>query len=320
MKRIYLFILSVVMIMGLPAKENGHNLSIGVSLGLLNGQGEEIVYRDETSSNKLSQLLWDAKNLFYAGVDMDYSWQKQENNWGIFANSSFKFGFPAKNGVTEDRDWMHSVYPDFLTHYSVHDNRTESAVLIDVDAGVSFRIFKKFLLKTYITYSFMYFSWAANGGSFLYPEVDTNGDGVPDSGGHRYLLWPIDVGTYKQTWNIISPGLAFYGEFNPYFDIEISFTLSPFIWCFTEDDHILRSLKVTGNADGGFFIEPGLVFSFKPKKFFIVSFSFTYRSISGTRGDGIYTEQGQPSWKAENMDGAGYSAFDVGLIAKFKIL
>jgi outer membrane protease len=308
-KKACLFVLSAVMVMGLSAQGNDHNVSFGVSLGLLDGQGEEIIYRNESGNNKLSQLLWDIKPLFYAGVDMAYSWQKPENIWGIFADTSFKFGFPGRTGVIEDRDWMVLAYPEFLTHYSVHDNKTESAMLIDANIGVSFRIFKIFLLKTYIAYSFMRFSWTANGGSFLYPASD---------GGHGYLR-PIDVVAYKQTWNTISPGVAFYGEFNRYFDLEISLALSPFIWCFAEDNHILRDLKITGNANGGFFIEPGLVFSFKPAKYFAASFTFKYRNISGTRGNAEYVEQGQPSFTARNMSGVAYSAFDIGLIGKFRI-
>jgi outer membrane protease len=295
---------------------NGHNLLLGTSIGSLTGEGEDIVYRDTGSDDKLSQLLWEMKPLFYAGLDINYNWLKPENKWGIFANTIFKFGFPGKTGVMEDRDWIALYYPDFLTHYSVHDNRTEDAVLVDANMGISFKIFGKYLLKTYVTYNFMHFSWAANGGSLLYPSWDIDGDGKID-GYHDYLR-PIDVVTYKQDWHIVSPGIAFYGEFNRYFDIEVSIELSPLIWFSAEDNHILRNLIITENVNGGFFIEPGLLFSFKPNNFITLTTAVAYRNISRIRGDGKYNYPDQQII-ANNMKGAGYSGFDVGIAAKFNV-
>ncbi|MFP3089931.1 omptin family outer membrane protease [Treponema sp. TIM-1] len=318
MRKIFLCGLFVVMTLALSAQEiatkwNDHNLFLGASLGLLSGKSDEIVYRNASTKNKLSQLLWDIKPLVYAGIDINYHWQKPENTWSIFANTSFKFGFPGKTGVLEDRDWMASEYPQFLTHYSMHDNKTENAVFIDASAGASFQIFGQFLLKPSISYNVMHFYWEANGGSLLYPD---------SYGGHGYLR-PIDVITYKQTWHIISPGVAFYGEFNRYFNAEIAFKISPLIWCIGEDDHILRDLTITtDNLAIGLFIEPSLLFSFIPnipKDFFTLSLSVLYRNISYVRGDGIYKELGKPARTVKNIMGAGYSAFDVGLTARFKL-
>jgi outer membrane protease len=300
-----------IVTMGLSAQSlitiNDHNLLLGVSIGLLNGQGEEIVYRGENSDDKLSELLWDMKPLVYAGVDINYNWRKPKNSWTFFSDVLMKFGFSGETGVMEDRDWASLYYPNFLTHYSVHDNKTENAFLVDINIGASFNIFEQFILKTYMTYSFMKFSWTASGGSFLYPASD---------GDHGYLVQPIDVGTYRQIWHIFSPAIALYGEFNRYFNMEISFKVSPLIWFSDKDNHIGRNLIVTKDIKGGFFIEPGLVFSFVPKDFFTISFVFSYRNIHGTRGNGKYDYQGQPSIITKNINGAGYSAFDIGIVTK----
>lgn len=314
MKKVFFLMLSVATTLGLSAQEistnmNNHTLLLGASIGVLQGTSEEIVYQNRSSRNRLSELLWDLKPLVYAGIDINYHWGKPENTWGIFADTSLKFGFPGETGILEDRDWIMPDYPEFLTHYSVHDNKTENAVLFDASVGASFQIFSRFLLKTYIAYDFMYFSWRAKGGSLLYPNSD---------GGHGYLK-PISVIAYKQTWNIISPGVAFYGEFNRYFSGEIAFKISPLIWCNSEDNHILRDLIITDKLDIGLFIEPSLLFSFTPKDFFTLSLSVLYRNISYVRGDGVYKEKGKPARTAENILGAGYSAFDVGLTAKFRL-
>jgi outer membrane protease len=315
MKGLCVFALLFLMAFELVANE--HNFSIGGSFGLLNGQGEEIVYNGAYTDDKLSQLLWDIKPLFYAGLDIKYSWLKPANKWGLFANGSIKFGFPGETGVIEDRDWMASNLPNVLTHYSVHDNKTESAILLDFDIGASFVIFQKFLLKASISYHYMHWVWAAFGGSILYPAKDIDDDGYLDQQ-HGYLDSSVKGLAYEQTWHIISPGIAFYGEFNPFFDIEIAFQATPLIWCNALDNHFLRDLVITENMSLGLFIEPSLLFSFKPINHFSLSLSVAYRNISGARGDSFYKYPDE-SFTVQYRAGAGYSAFDICLIAKFKL-
>jgi outer membrane protease len=225
----------------------------------------------------------------------------------IFAGGIFKFGIPGNTGQMEDRDWTDSRYSDWLTHYSVHDNDTKNAMLIDANIGVSLTIFEKHLIKMFIAYNYMNFYWSATGGSFLYPREDDGG---------VYLAEPIEVITYEQTWNILSPGIAFYGEFNRYFDIEVYIKISPFIWLSAKDEHLLRDLVVTEEIFVGFFIEPGFTFSFTPNDTIGLSLSFSYRNISDTRGNGKYEEPGRKTI-TNNLNGAGYSAFDFGITAKF---
>jgi outer membrane protease len=315
MKKICFLVLLILVTLGLQAEESlinnhGFNLSLGPSFGLLKGQGEEIVYRDEGSDDKLIQLLWNLAPLVYAGIDLNFTWQKPQNKRGLFSNASFKFGCPMETGNIEDRDWTHSHYRDWLTHYSVHDNKTNSAVLINTDFGVSFKIADKFLLKPFLAYDFMSFAWTASGGSFLYYY------------GYDYQALPIDVGTYKQTWHIISPGISFSGAFNRYFNAEISLKVSPFVWCSTEDNHIMRNLVITENMQWGFFIEPKFVLAFTPKDFFALSLSVSYRNISHVRGNGYYDYSNGITGDFTYKDGrgAGYNAWDIGLFAKFRIL
>jgi outer membrane protease len=298
--------------------EGGHKLSWGFSLGFLSGEGEEIVYWDENTKDKLSQLLWEFNALPYAGLNIDYAWQKPGTEWGVFAEAAFKYGFSAKTGVMEDRDWIVQDYPAFLTHYSVHDNTTNKALLFDGSFGVAFRLFQKYWIKPAVAYHFMNFSWTATGGSILYPPTDTNGDGKPDPNGleHVYLS-PINVGKYSQTWHIISPAIAFYGEFNRYFSLEISFKLSPLVWFSGKDDHLLRDLVITEELTGGVFTEPALLFSFKPDKTLTLSVAVSRRGIAGTRGDAEYDEDGSAAFTIKNRGGSGYSAWDAGLVAKW---
>jgi len=316
MKKLCFFIFSIVMIFNLSAKE--HDFSIGADLGSLSGLAQEVVYRDAKSDNKLSELRWNFNSLTYIGLDIKYSWLKPGNNWGLFANGFLKYGLFSELDVMEDRDWMDAKYTNWLTHYSVHDNKTESANLIDCNLGASFLVSQKFLLKAYISYHYMYFSWTASGGSILYPSWDTDGDGRPDGDHLPLFVFYDEVGRYEQTWHIFSPAISFYGEFNRFFDIEIAFEVTPFIWCVAIDKHLLRDLVITDLLSGGLFIEPSFLFSYKPSDHFVLSLSCTYREINNSRGDTRYKYAEQTPTIEKNLSGAGYKAFDIGIISKFR--
>jgi outer membrane protease len=318
MKKVCLCCLLAAIGWGLSAQELStvladHTLSLDASIGLLAGRSEEIVYWDKTSKNKLSQLLWDLKPLVYAGLDIQYLWQKPERTWGLFARSSFKFGFPGETGIMEDRDWQSAATnPRWLTDYSVHDNHTDTAFLLDLDVGAAFGIFDRFTIKPFISYNFMLFSWRGVGGAALH--YGTNG--------HGYFPQPIDVIAYRQTWHILSPGLRFYGDLNRYFIAELSFKMSPLVWCMAEDIHYAitePNKNFYDELDIGLFIEPGLVFSFTPTDLFFLSLSVFYRNIRFIRGDETLKQQGQPTKQFVNAGGAGYSVFDISLAAKFNV-
>ena len=299
--------------------KNDHLFSIGFSVGLLSGTGEEIVYRSSSAKSYMSQLVWQFNPLFYAGIDLDYSWQSQADPANVFAKffsgffvgASFKAGLPNDTGLMEDRDWIRQ--PTWaVSHYSLHDNRTETAVLAGLDIGKSFKLYNEFRFSVFLSYNLMYYTFAARGGTFLYPELD---------GGHFYDPSSYNVVTYKQFWQILSPGITFYGEFNRFFDIELFLKASPLITASSFDEHLSRNLQIINDPMYfGLYIEPGLVFTFKPPvSRFMVSFSLNYRNISGTRGDSRYRYPENSNFYS-NVGGADYSAFDIGITAKFRAL
>jgi outer membrane protease len=149
MKRLCLLLAVIVSGHSAPAQSaiTGSRLTFGTSIGLLAGEGEEIVYRASDSNDKLIQLLWHFEPLVYLGIDTRYNWRIPGTGWSVFADGVFKLGFPGTAGQMEDRDWTESIYSDFLTNYSVHDNETKNAVLIDANIGASFSIFEKHLIR-----------------------------------------------------------------------------------------------------------------------------------------------------------------------------
>ena len=297
---------------------NNHDFSIGVSTGLLHGDTEEIVYIDGSSKKRLSQLDWDIKPLFYAGLDLKYSWLRSETKFGFFTDAGAKIGIPGKTGVMQDRDWAEdlgeeylvSTYPHWLNYYSEHENKTRIAVLADLDAGMIYRLKNDFRLKFFLSYSLMYYSWEAWGGSYLYPTEYT----APDPS-HGY--WPSSekVITYRQFWHIFSPGASFYGVFNRYFDMELSFKITPLIWLFAKDNHLMNDDLFFDTPKFGIFLEPGFVFNFRANKLVTVSFSYSYRFIAGSRGNSTLNS----TKTYYNTSGAAYSAQDIGLFVSFNL-
>jgi outer membrane protease len=297
------------------APKGVHGFTYGVSFNLLSGACEELVYRNNNAKNYVSQLSWQLSPLFAVGFNLHYDWLRQSASGleglfsGIFTDVSFKYGIPGKTGMMEDRDWMMSQ-ADWLTHLSLHDNETATVLLGDLDAGFSLKLYNDFRLKAFLSYRFMYYSFIASRGAFLYPE---------DDGGHAYLVTNDRVGTYRQIWHIISPGLSFYGVFNKYFDAELSIRVSPLIMLYSLDEHLLKDLVITDEAFWGLFVEPALLFSFKPKSSFALVFSLNYRNISGTRGNSTYRYPDESNTYS-GVGGAAYSVFDIGISARMKPL
>lgn len=311
---IIIFFICTVFLAAEPADKRGHNIFFGISTGFLFGHSEEIVFVDNRSPDKWSLLTWEIKPLFYIGLDLRYT--RYENNFGFFANVSGRFGLPGKTGLHENRDWFEMsgniavpTYPN-LTHYSVHDNHTKTAILLDADIGVSFRINDRLRLKPFISYSMMYFSWEGVGGTFFYPDWH---------GGHfTRPSWEIGI-TYRQLWHIISPGLSLYGELNGLFSMELFFRASPLVWLFAVDEHLLREgydvpYLFYDRAFGGIMLEPGLQFSFKPNPFFALSFFYSFRNISEMRGLGVsFTRDYR---RGTHIAGGAYSVHTFGIAAR----
>ena len=296
--------------------ERTHSFTFGASFGLQSGAAEEVVYRNGSGDNYVSQLLWQFKPLLLAGVELRYAWKKREDSSsilasifsGFFVDASFKYGLPSERGLMEDRDWQRPQQPGWLTDYSFHNNTTNTAMLAGLEIGKSFFPYNEFRLSLFLSYRFMQYSFAASGGSFLYPD------------GHTYEPSPDNIVTYKQTWHILAPGVSFYGAFNRYFDIELFFKASPLILVSSFDEHLDRHFEIINDTMfGGLFIEPGLVFSFKPVSIFILSFSLNYSYINGARGNSTYKYPASTNTYM-NVGGAGYSAFDIGLAVKFRAL
>jgi len=293
-------------------------VSICPQFGFIYGQAEEIVYPSlGYKAEKLSQLLWDIKPVFYYGLTMDFSRARPMTQWGFFTNFSLKSGIPGNSGSMEDRDWM-SRENTALTHYSIHDNSTDNLLLLDLSAGFSFPIKHILLLKTYLTASYMYYSFCGEDGYYTYAQYLGSGKYTPIDSAQKEPLEGKII-TYAQNWLIIAPGVSLGYYFNTRFYTELIFRISPLVFCNDLDKHLMTGVEYRDYMWGGLFLEPGFHFSWLAGEHLELSLDFSWRYMSGTKGE-IYTKYPNSTMYIQGGEaGAGMSMFDAGLCLKVRL-
>jgi len=316
MKNITVFAVLVIMIQcAQPAftqeeQTSPYAFSICPQFGFFHGQAEEIVYpSSKFKAKKLSQLLWDIKPVFYHGLSLDFARSQPMTKWGFFSNLSLKKGFSGNSGNMEDRDWM-STENAALTHYSIHDNITNNLFFLDISTGFSFPLKRTLLMKTYLTLSYMFFSFYGENGYYNY--VPPFGDGKNHSLDGKVI-------NYTQNWFIIAPGISLGYYFNTRFYAELVFQISPLIFCNDLDEHLITGDKFRDYMWGGIFFEPGFHFSCFFNKRLELSLEFSWRYIGETRGETYIKRPYANSYAKEGSAGAGLSVINTGLSLKIHL-
>jgi outer membrane protease len=327
MRNITAFAVLVIMIQCVqPAfsqeeQTSSYAVSICPQFGFFYGQAEEIVYpSSEFKAKMLSQLLWEIKPVYYYGLAMDFSRAQPMDRWGFFSNFSLKSGIPDSSGNMEDRDWA-SKENTALTGYSIHDNFTDNLLLLDFSAGVSFPIKRILLIKTYLTVSYMHFSFYGENGYGTYARETPPYSGIfaPIDDNPNIIQFNGKVINYTQDWFIIAPGVSLGYYFNTRFYAELLFQISPLIFCDDLDEHLLRDIQFRDYMWGGIFLEPGFHFSWFANKRLELSLGFSWRYIVRTSGETYIKRSGSTTYTQEGTAGAGLSVIDTGLCLKIHL-
>jgi outer membrane protease len=293
-------------------EKSSYAFSLSAETGILYGTSYEIVYYHASSRRYLSELQWNMKPLFFAGLSAELGPRNPLNGFAFFAELEIKAGLPGETGVTEDRDWFPNVptAPGALTHFSSHENRTKAAFLADLGGGVSFPLGKISVLKIALNFSYMFFKHEAWDGYYQYGgnPTDINGPCVPwQSDWKKNYLYGLGM-DYTQHWFILSPAVALVVP-GKRVSFSLSLAASPAITCIAFDNHFLRNLLTHERMFGGMFLETEGSFFFAFSGFFGIGLSASYRYIDGTRGDRYDTENGIDTPWMRNIAGAGYRAF-----------
>jgi len=293
--------------------EKKYSFSLGPQFGFVYGQAKELVYSvpGDTKNELLSELLWDAKPVFYLGVQAQFGRIDLMKAPGFFSSLSFKTGIPADSGVMEDRDWQ-SIENSALTNFSRHTNKTDDFFQVDAVFGASFPIKSILYIKPFIAGSWTRFSFTGRNGYGIYAR---------EKGYNTHLYYPIDdspynydysgktVISYRQDWFLLAAGVtAGTNIFYP-FSFDISFQISPLTYCAATDNHLLRNIVFRDFTRWGLFIEPSIKMSFTVKQAEL-SLGVNYRHIGKTKGES-YSNSNNAGYLLEtNKAGAGLSMFD----------
>jgi outer membrane protease len=293
-----------------------YRVSLAAGAGVLLGHAEEIVYNIENFGEDtdiyVSQLLWDLKPLVYLGSSLSFSRANPLAGLGAVTDLSVKFGLPIKSGTMEDRDWQNNADPDILTDFSSHDAYIQGAMLLDFSGGISIPIASAVVIKPLVSFSYMRFSW-----------IGKDGYGEYASKGWKKTDFQGIIITYDQNWITLSPGLGVFWPVHRVLALDFRFFISPLIWSWDMDTHLTRGpTQYSDIMKGGLSLEPSLDFSFAPNPSLSLVLHGAWRYIKDTRGDMssvVVGSNSNPPNTIPNVAGAAYSAFDVGLSAKFAL-
>jgi outer membrane protease len=303
---------------GLQMPGQPYHFSLIPQAGIVDGISRELVYRSSSSEFLLSELRWAIDPLFYLGLSIRFAPEDPFFKWGFFAELNFKSGIPAQTGIMEDRDWMglNSLgNTDVLSHFSQHENYTNRAFWLDLRTGLSFPLSEDSLLRPFLALSYMHFQWKAHNGYIQYADKISGLGDVFKPWDPSIPKDPISgvVVSYSQNWFIAGPGLGVDFSQDRFY-IAFSFMVSPLVFCFSEDNHHLRSLMIQGIHFLSFAVEPALEVSFSFTKASSLGLSVSFRYIAETRGNSFYFDQAAGTMSGyRDISGTAYSALDLGL-------
>lgn len=289
--------------------ERNYSFSLGPQFGFIYGQAAEIVYAlpDETKNNLLSELLWDAKPVFYLGVQAQFGRADVMKEWGFFSSVSFKAGIPADSGVMEDRDWFYPSNSD-LTCFSSHTNKTNGFFQADAAFGASFPLMSFFYLKPFIAGSWTRFSFTGRNGYGIYNNSNPK---EQDFSGEKVI-------SYQQDWLLLAAGFTAGTKILYPFSFEVSLKISPLTYCAAIDTHLLRDTVFRDFSKFGLFVEPSLKMSFTVKRVEL-SLGALYRNIGKTKGRSYSKDFSNGYSLDKNKAGAGLSMLDTNFLVSFKL-
>lgn len=230
------FILTLVIILPAFGEKSkffsGISYSVGTGLSYLNGQYREIVYTNAGSANPyLSELLWNLDNVFL----LNFTAGAVKGPWSL--DLSLGTAVTKGSGRMEDYDWGDYTITDW-TNWSESLIFIDNSIFLDISSAYRHTINSSFSVPVRLGYKLNFLDWEDQAGEFIYYWDFNAGDyyssvQTGDFGGVNGI-------DYKVIQNIFyaSAGILFTtGDITTGLNI----ALSPFIYAWDLDHHILRN-------------------------------------------------------------------------------
>ena len=273
------------------------NFTLGTGLNYLNGQFREIVYPDTSSVNPyLSELLWNLDNVFLLNVTTGV----RKDSWAL--NLTLSTAITSETGKMTDTDWLDLENTD-NTHWSISRIWLDNSFLLKTDITYNFNFFSPVSFPVSVGYKLNLWDWEDKVLDFIYPDPQP-ADFIGKPG--------ID---YKVIQNIFyaSSGIIFTkGNITTGIKLDIS----PYIYTWDLDHHILRDLYFIDSFNANFWYRTELTLNLKtglPGGFLLTAFMEELPETVGNTFQYDGTVEGIGAQTGFYKDGAGIASFMWGI-------
>ena len=330
MKKIFgaiLYIFAASMVFALPDPEEiDWNLSIEPLFGAKIGElGEFVHLRDCVySDNKLSELNWEYKPIFYLGAQVAGGWK------GVGISTYITVGLPKQCGVTKDSDWQNILISNaaacqYKTNYSESDNYLDSSWSWGVKGGYTFKPWHFFEITPYAAFDIDYKGFTAKDGSYWYGKSITK-DGVSvyapyddDSNNSTDTFSGAVIGYNRYTYLV---WLGTQVQFNlPYnIGIQAGFQIAPYMYSDSRDSHLLTKRQYADIVSDSFTAyKATLAVSYAFTNHIVLSASGSFFYAKKLLGDNYSTQPNGSTFKKSSAvwGGASEYYFDVGFSLRY---
>lgn len=281
------------------------------SFGILNGVAKEYVYEEE---KVLSELIWNFNSLRYTGISFDLNITQL-----FFLAIEFQTIIPVymQTGSITDEDFLNTGSE--TTHFSSHDLYTKNAINIHLTTGRPFHPRYNTVIAPFVEISYLNYGWSAENGYIQYP-AEINPPYTPwDEDQKKTPFSGVGI-IYTQQFLIPAAGLSFRYDFFPFLSAKATVSFSPFVYCFTEDQHIARNITFTDEMFLGVYFRPQLNIQYKLLKEVSVKLIASWIYIDSLRGDTTTIFNGNSMrFITEDTGGADFSVTDIGIRLTFSL-
>jgi len=225
-------------------------VTVGLSLGQLQGEAKERVYDPEEGGRRVSQLNWKYNNA--AIIKGDFAWDFSPwaslgfNGWTTLASSG---------AAMDDYDWLDTSQSQW-SHWSTHpETKLNYANEFDINMKGWLLNEEQYRVGIMAGYQQSSFSWLAKGGSYSYNNGANTGS-IPR--GEPAIA-------YKQKFKLPYIGLTARYQYEK-FETNLLFKYSNWVNATTNDEHYARGITFKDDvnnsryyavvADVGYYVTP----------------------------------------------------------------
>lgn len=276
------------------------SVEIAVMTGMSYGELGEYVF---TSTKKLSELNWDVKPVFTAGLSLGAVYKDR-----FTLGFAWQSGYTRNSGIMEDSDWQASD-PSIKTNYSRSEAFTDAFHETDLNAGVVFKIDDIFFLSFHTGYQFKYFQMVARNGYLQYDPLPYD---APYTTGSKVPMYGM-VMRYRQAWHI--PYMSLDGKVNLFdgWSLFVSLAYSPAVFCRALDNHLLLDDDYYDSMNWGQYLSVQAGITWKLNAYLSLSMAVQYEYIPIFKGQStrVDTDTGNSTFLGYDVAGASFSMVQI---------